>query len=391
MTLSLYFSAPWIARFYDQPRLVSITRWSSLNLLLTGFSVVQFTLLQKEFLIRLRSIATVSSVIVAGIVSVFMAFKGYGVWSLVALGLVMNLVKIVVIWIIHPWRPAFIFSKASFRSLFGFGSRLLGSSLMIAIHENIYQLIIGKIYTATDLGFFQRAKRFMMLCAYTPITVITQIHFPYMCKIQNDRVLMALAFSKSFKYSVMATLPLLVGLGVAGSNIVTFLVGEKWLPCVPYLQVMCLTGIIYVGYMLNLDVIKALGRSDQLLKIEFFKRILLAISIVGLYRFGILALLYGEVFCSLVAASIVARVLHQHIKVGVLLQLKWLAPCLISAVLMGGAVYFVDFSLSHLWQTLMVQVGVGMLTYFGSLFVLRDREFIFAAGKLVGFLRAKLI
>ena len=390
MTFSLFFAAPWIARFFNQPRLIAITQWSSFNLLLTGFSVVQFALLQKEFLIKKRAIVTVLSVAVGGIISIIMAFKGYGVWALVALGLGVNFSRVIFVWILHAWRPAFIFSWDSFKSLFGFGSRLLGASLMTAIYENIYQLIIGKMYTASDLGFFQRAKRFMMLCSYTPIAMITQIHFPYLCKLQDDREAVKKTFSKSLKYSVMATLPVLVGLGVAAPNFIIFLVGSKWLPSVPYLQIMCATGIIYVAYMMNLDVIKALGYSGQLLKVELFKRILLGISIVLLYRFGIIALLYGEVVCSFIAMIIVARMLYRHIKVGILIQFRWLASCFISATLMGVIVYFSNVSFLSHGQALFLQITLGGLVYFGLLFILRDQELLFVVKKGSELLMRKL-
>ena len=376
MTLALWFLAPWIARFYEQPKLVSVTRWISFTLFLNGFAVVQFALLQKELLFGLRTIATISSTLAAGLVSVVMALKGYGVWSLVALQLVSNLTRVVVIWTVHSWRPLFVFSIASFKSLFSFGSRLLGCSLMNAVFENIYQLIIGRIYTATDLGFFQRAKRFMMLFAYTPYAMVTQIHFPYLCKIQGDAEQAGSAFCRFLKYSVMFTMPLLVGMAVAAPNMIVVLVGGKWLPCVSYLRIMCFTGILYIIYMLNQDVIKAWGHSGKIFKLEAVKRGLLVFSIIILYRHGISALLYGELFCTLVTTLLMFRVVHSYVHAGIAVQLKWLMPYAVASAVMAAVVYMLGFSSFGVFFKLGVQVLGGAGTYILVLLLLRDREFL---------------
>ncbi|VGO18261.1 lipopolysaccharide biosynthesis protein [Pontiella sulfatireligans] len=375
MVAVLWLAAPAIARFYDQPRLVGITRWSAFNLLIIGFAVVQLALLRREFLFKIRTVATIISVVVSGIVSAWMAFAGFGVWALVVQGLVMHGTMVLVVWVLHPWRPLFAFSIASFKSLFRFGSRLLCVGMMNATYQNLYQLIIGKLYTATDLGFFQRAKRFMMLCSYTPIAMITQVHFPYMCKIQDDPVQMKKVFSQSLKYSVMFTMPLLMGMMVVAPNFIICLIGEKWLPSVPYLRILCFTGVLFVIYMLNLDVIKARGYSGEILKFELFNRALLTLSIIVLFRYGISALLYGELICLFVTTAVVIHAMHKQIGAGLWVQLRWIAPCILSAVVMALVVFYVDIPALNIYSRFLVQVLAGVFAYFAMLMILRDREF----------------
>jgi len=376
MVAILWFGAPLIARFYNRPILTEIARWSSLNLFFTGFAVVQLALLSKNFMFRTRMIASLSGVFLSGIVSIWMAFKGFGVWALVAQGLVMNCTMVLLIWVLHPWRPLFVFSTDSFKSLFGFGSRLLGVGLMNAIFQNLYQLIIGKIYSASELGFFQRAKRFVMLFSHTPISMITQVHFPYLCKIQSNPDQIRNVFSKSLKYSTMLTMPLLMGLMVVAPNIIIFLVGEKWMPSVPYIRIMAFTGVLFVVYMLNLDVIKARGDSGVILKYELFNRSLLAVSIVVLYRYGISALLYGELLCTLISTGLVIRSMHKYIRAGIMIQLKWISPCLLATVAMALVAHGSDIHSLNLFSRLVVQISSGTFAYVAVLLLLRDKELL---------------
>lgn len=375
LTGSLWLAAPWIADFYDQPRLVLITRWSSLNLVITGFCVVQLTLLQKEFLFGRRMVSTMVAILLSGVASIWMAFNGFGVWALVAQGLVLNASMAVMLWILHPWRPLFVFSIDSFKELFGFGSRLLGCSLMTAVFENIYRLIIGKVYSATELGFFQRAKGFVRLCTITPVTLITQVHFPYLCKVQDDPVAMKSAFSKTLKYSAMLLFPLLVGLAVSAPNLITVLVGEKWLPSVRYLRVLSATGIFFVVYWINLDVFKACGESGLILKLEFYKRLALGLSILLLYRYGIVAMLYGELFCTLAIAAVAAYLMHRFIRLGFWAQLMGLMPFVFGALGMGIVVYFVGHLGSSVSKVFGFQVLSGGLSYAFLLWIMRNSEF----------------
>ncbi len=374
LTALLWLAAPWIAAFYNQPRLVLITQWSSLNLLFSGFGVVQLALLQKEFLFGRRVIATLLSILLSGAVSVWMAVKGYGVWALVVQGLVMNGVMVLMLWILHPWRPLFVFNVHSFKTLFGFGSRLLSCSLMTALFENIYQLIIGKLYSATELGFFQRAKRFMMLCAYVPVALITQIQFPYLCKIQDDPVKMKSVFSKILKYAAMFIFPLLVGMAVSAPNLITVLIGAKWLPCVGYLRILCATGIFFAVYFINLDVFKACGNTGIILKLEFYKRLVLGISILLLYRYGIAALLYGELFCTVAVSGAASILMHRFIRVGLWPQIKLLTPFIAGAIGMGIVVALIGRSAASPLRIFLFQIFAGILFYVVYLRAIRNSE-----------------
>lgn len=383
LTGCLWLAAPWIADFYDQPSLVPITRWSSLNLVITGFCVVQLTLLQKEFLFGLRMVATMVSVSISGLVSIWMAFNGFGVWSLVVQGLVMNGSMAIMLWILHSWRPLFGFSIDSFKELFGFGSRLLVCSLMTAVFENIYRLIIGKVYSATELGFFQRAKGFVKLGTIVPVTLITQVHFPYLCKVKDDPDAMKSAFLKTLKYSAMLLFPLLVGLAVSAPNMIAILIGEKWLHSVKYIRILSATGIFFVVYWVSLDVFKACGKSSLILKMEFYKRLALGVSILLLYRYGIVSMLYGELFCTLSITVVAAVLMYRFIRVGFWAQLMGLMPFIFGALGMGLVVYFVGNLGLSLYKVFILQVLSGGLSYAFFLWMMRNSEFHELRGAII--------
>lgn len=371
LAVLLWFGAEWIAHFYNEPRLVSITKWCSFGVILNALSMTQSIGFVKDLQFKRRSVITFAAVIVSGAVSVTMAFRGYGVWALVVQGLVMQLVMVILFWSLSSWRVQLIFDWKAFKEMFAFGHNLMLSVALRAFFDNIYALVIGKIYTPVDLGFFSRGRRFQLLCSELPVQVVSRVNFPVLSKLQGDPDRMRNAYRRVFKSVVLITTPLLVGLAVVAPHFITVLIGEKWLPVVPYLRIFCAVGLFYIVFMLNLDVLKAVGAGRRMLRLEMIKHTVTVVMILCLYRFGIKALIFGEVVSMGLGATLSSRQAFLHLNSSAWHQFRWAGPSLVSATLMAGCILFLlpkGFGAG----LLVMKILVGGLAYGAGMLLMRD-------------------
>ncbi len=373
MAGALFAAAPWIAGFYDTPLLKPITQVYSLNLLINSCGIVQNSLLIKEMAFKQRMGAVFAGIIVSGVVGVLMAWKGYGVWALVVQGLVMNGVCTAGLWVVHPWRPMFVFSTAAFRSLWKFGSNLLFSGILNTFFENIYLVIIGKVYSPAQLGFYQRGQRLMLLTSQSISQVVTQVNFPLLSRMQGDPERMRRVFVKVLQSTVLVILPMMVGLAVVASDFIQVLLGEKWMPCVPYLQILCIVGVLFPLHVLNLDAVKALGRSDIFFRLEVIKKALVAANVLITWRYGVIALLWGQVVCSMLSLFVNAFYMHRFLKYGLWAQLWDIRKALVATLLMGGLIWAAGTVMhTSAMITLTTQLILGATLFAGLILLLKD-------------------
>jgi O-antigen/teichoic acid export membrane protein len=376
MTAVLYLAAPWIARFYEESELIPITRIASFNLLINSFGVVQNALLQKELLFRKRTIASIVGITISGVISVFMALRGFGVWALVYQVLINNVIRTSMLWLVHSWRPLLRFSKSSFHALFKFGSSMLLSSMLNTLFDNIYLLIIGKLYSATDLGFYHRAKEFVVASANSLSLVIAQVNFPILSKLQHDHRQVQNAFSQILQHALFLIFPLMIGIGVCAPNLIQFLIGDKWMPSIPYLRLLCIVGALYPIHLLNLNVLMALGRSDLVLKLEVAKKILVTCGILIAFRYGIIALLIALVISSLISLLINSYYSHKLLAYGLLQQIQDNIKLFANSMVMGVIVYIIGSILSMSpSMNLFIQVAAGVSLFIFSAWILKDPVF----------------
>ena len=335
MAVVFFVVAPWIAVFYETPLLKSITRVFSLNLIINSFAIVQNALLVKELAFKLRMKAVLVSVVVSGLVGMLLAWAGWGVWALVALNLIGNLVRTVGLWVIHPWRPRLEFSMTSLRALWKFGSRMLFSGLLNTFFQNIYLVIIGKLYSATELGFYERGKKLMMLTSQSLSQMVAQVSFPVLSKMQGDVDRMRHGFMKALQTTMFATVPMMTGLAVVASDFIVVLLGEQWAPCVPYLKIMCISNAFFPIHMLNLQVLLALGRSDLFFRVEVMKKVITVVSILITFRYGVIGLLWGQVVGSFVCQGINTYYVKKLLGCGWFSQLTGVWRIILASVGMG--------------------------------------------------------
>ena len=304
------------------------------------------------------------STAVSGIVGITMAYQGFGVWSLVAQSLGKNLLQTSLLWLFHDWRPACLFSLSSLRSMFPYGSKLFFSNLLNIIFGNLNAIVIGKIFPAAALGFYSRAKFLQEIPVSSTSDVAARVMFPIFCSIQNDKDRLTQAMRQALTMLAMLSFPLMIGLAVIAKPLVLVLLTEKWLPCVPYLQLFCAIGALYPLQLINLNVLKAQGRSDLFLKAEIIKKIMTVIALVITYRWGIIAMISGEIVASFLSYYINCVYLNRVLNYSMITQIKEVLPSLLLASVMGGGVYALNYvSFPNQFTLLATQVILGGALY----------------------------
>lgn len=360
----LWLAAPAIAAFYRQPVLTSLTRALSLTVVIDAFGMVQATLLTRR--IDFRSLTKVSFVAGAasGTVGIGLALGGFGVWSLAAQQVAASLAQTVCLWGLNSWRPSPVFSFRSLRGMFGFGSRLLLSGVLHQIFENLSLLVIGRLFPPASLGYFTRAKALNDMPSMTLSELVGRVTFPVFSSVQDDPARVKRGMRKALRALVLINFPMMIGLAVVARPVVVLLLTEKWLPAVPYLQLLCVTGALYPLHVMNLNVLQALGRSDLFLRLEVLKKAMIALNLVVMWRWGIPAIIVGMIVTSLAAFYANGYYNGKTIGYPPAEQTRDIVPYLAATLAMAGAVAAVGSLFDgERWLTLLAQVLAGIAVY----------------------------
>jgi len=361
----LCLTAPWIAAFYNQPILTPLTRALSLTIVINSFGLIQNTVLVKQINFKTLTKANLLASVMSGVIGITMAVYGFGVWSLAVQQISSSAFGTALLWVFNTWRPALVFSLKSLRAMFGFGSRLLASGLLDQIFSNIYLLVIGKLFSAADLGFFARANSLQELPSQTLAYMVGRVTFPVFSDMQNDPSRLKRGMKKALTTLALVNFPMMIGLAVIAYPLVVLLLTAKWVESVPYLQLLCVVGLLFPVHLINLNVLAALGRSDLFLRLEIIKKGLILVNIAVTWRWGISAMI-----CGMIVVSMFSYYLNSYYT-GVLIDYPiWeqagdMLSYLIIAILMGVAVYATGLvAFPNLWSKLLVQIAIGPLIYF---------------------------
>lgn len=369
--------APWIAAFYNQPILTSLTRALSLTIVISSFGQIQTTILTKRIDFKSLTKVNLFAGVLSGIVGISLAAAGFGVWSLAVQHISRAFIGTVYVWLLNIWRPALIFSFKSLREMFGFGSRILASGLINRTFENLYPLVIGKLFSATDLGVFTRAKAMQELPSQTLSSMVGRVTFPVFSSIQDDPVRLKRGLKKALILLALANFPMMIGLAVIARPLVFVLLTEKWAQSIPYLQLLCLAGLLFPVLVMNSNLLFALGRSKLFLRLEVIKKVLIVINIAITWRWGISAMICGMIVISIVELSLNSYYTGVLIGYPIREQLYDLFPGLIMAVLMGIVVYAVGLlPFPNQWSMLLVQIFTGTVMYVCLCRVFRLKAFL---------------
>ena len=358
--LLLYAGAPAISAFFKEPQLISVTRAVGLVLLLNAIGIIQRTLLVKSVDFKTQAKVSIIASLGSGIIGIGMALYGWGVWSLVAQQLSRQLLNSLFLWVFSKWRPALQFSIQSFKELFGFGSKLMLSGIIDTTFRNIYYLIIGKFYTSAQLGQYTRAEQFRSIFSSNLTSVIQRVSYPVLSSIQDEQERLLSAYRKVIKTTMMVTFACMLGMAAVAKPMILILIGEKWLPAVTYLQIMCFSGMLYPLHAINLNMLQVKGRSDLFLKLEVYKKILMVIPIsLGIF-FGIEYLLLGSVFNSFVAFFLNSSYSGKMINYSTSQQIKDITPTFFISLITAGIMWTFSFLPLNNWLILMLQIAAGL-------------------------------
>ena len=363
----IYFCAPLIANFYDQPVLTNLVRVYCLIFIISAFAAVQNARLTKKLDFKTQTIIAIPASIVGGIVGITMAYTGFGVWSLVWSSLVVSLVGTVQLWFYSKWTPDLIFDIKKFKDHFNFGYKLALSGLLDKIFNNIYLIVIGKYFAASQVGFYTRAETLKHLPVRNIANALNKVTYPLFATIQDDDVRLKRVYRQLMQMVTFVVAPVLIFMAVLGEPIFVFLFTEKWLPAVPYFQILCLTGILYPIHAYNLNILKVKGRSDLFLKLEIIKKILLLISIALTIQFGIYALLFSQVLFSVLAFGINTHYTGKFLNYTTWDQSRDVIPTILLGAFSGAVVFLVDYYsvLQDQWDFIRILGGsvIGLMVY----------------------------
>lgn len=375
MYIIIFFIAPFIANFYNQPLLTDITRVYGIVFIISAFSIIQNTRLVKEMNFKKQTIINIPSLIIGSAVGITMALNGFGVWSLVWSAISRNAALSIQLWWWSPWMPSFRFNKEKIKQHLGFGYKLTLSGIIGTLFQDIYTIIIGKFFDPIQVGFYNRADTIKQLPVSNFSAVLHTVTFPLFSKIQNDDVKLKNAYKKILQMSIFLIAPTLLFMSALAEPLFRFLLTEKWLPAVPYFQILCFSGILYPIHAYNLNILTVKGRSDLFLKLEIIKKILVIVVILISFQWGIFGLLYGSVIGSVLALVINTYYTGKFIHYSTFEQLKDLLPTFLIALFSSGIVFFVDERFKHLFVTDMVRLILGSLLglslYVGLAYVLK--------------------
>lgn len=375
MYVLLCLCAPMIANFYDEPLLTDITRVIGLSVVINSLVVVQRALFTSDLDFRTQAKASLLAAIVSGAIGIGMAASGFGVWSIVWYQLSNLGVNASMLWLLSKWRPKLRYSWTSFREMFGFGSKLMVSGLINTIYTNIYLIVIGKIFRASDLGYYTRAHQFAEFPSSNLNGIVQRVTYPVLCSIQNDDERLADVYRRFLKLSAFIIFPLMTGLAATSEPLILMLLNKQWAFTVTLLQIICFSMMWYPIHSINLNLLQVKGRSDLFLKLEIYKKILGVSVMCVTIPLGLVAMCIGMVFNSIVALTINTYYTGRLIDVGFIKQMRDLAPTLLLSISMSAVVYVcVEFMPFANIVRLLIGVTIGVIYYLSIAKIFRFKE-----------------
>lgn len=361
--LIMFFAAPFIADFYNNSELTPVVRVLSLTLVISGVKNIQQSYVSRTMQFKRFFYATLGGTIGAAVIGIYMAYHGYGIWALVAQHLFNLAMDTVILWITVKWRPKKMFSWNRLKGLLSYGWKLLASALLDTGYSNLRQLIIGKKYSSADLAFYNRGREYPYFIISNINTSINSVLFPTMSKVQDDRKRIKEMTRRAIKTSTYIMAPLMIGLAFCAEPLVRLLLTEKWLECIPYMRIFCVSYLFYPIHTANLSAIKAIGRSDLFLKLEMLKKCVGLALLLSTMWFGVMAMAYSVLLSTLLCMLINAWPNRKLLDYSYRDQMKDIMPGILLAVGMGVCVYLIKYLGLNDLLTLLIQVPFGALVY----------------------------
>ena len=367
----LFFIAPFIAEFYDMPEMTAILRVIALTLFFGAINSVQNAKISKDMKFKKLFFSSLGAIVISGTTGIVLAYLGYGPWALVWQQLSNSIAITIILWFTSGWRPKFMLSIKRVKSLFSYGWKILCSSLLDTIYQNLYNLVIGKFYSSETLGNYNKGEQFPKLIAVNVDGAISSVMLPAYSREQDNHQKVKKMVRRSIVTSTLLLFPMMFGLAAVAETAIRVLLTDNWLGCVPYLQLLCIVYAMYPINTANLQSIKAMGKSDYYLKLEVIKKVIGIIVLVATVPFGVYAMALGQVGVALVSTFINAfpnrRLLNYQYKE----QIKDILPALLISLVMFSVVFPMNYLNINIYLLLLIQILIGAGLYLGLAYIFK--------------------
>lgn len=385
--LVMFFTAPLIASFYNMSELTLVVRVISLTIVISGVKGVQQSYVSRNMLFKRFFYATLCGTIFSAFLGIAMAYAGFGVWAIVAQQLSNTAIDTLILWITVKWRPKRMFSWNRLKGLLGFGWKMLCSALLDTVYNNLISLLIGKVYSSADLAYYNEGDKFPKLIVTNINTSIDSVLLPAMSKEQDNKDRVKNMTRRSIMISCYIMAPLMIGLACCASNVVTIVLTEKWLPCVFYLQIFCITYMFYPIHTANLNAIKAMGRSDLFLKLEIWKKIIGMLLLLSTLFISVKAMAYSLLISTLASMIINSWPNKKLLNYSFLEQMKDILPSILLAAGMGVVVYMIGLLNISTLPLLIFQIICGGVIYILESEILKPEPYVYLKEIVFSFIR----
>lgn len=361
--ICMFIAAPHIAKFYNDNSLTPIIRVVSITILISGVKGIQQSYVSKNLLFKRFFYATIGGTLFSAIVGITLAYLGYGVWAIVAQQLTNTAIDTLILWVTVKWRPIKNFSWIRLKELLSFGWKMLASSLLDTVYNNMRSLIIGKMYSSSDLALYNQGNQFPNVIVNNINSSIDSVLLPTLAREQDDRIRLKKMTRRAIKISTYIMAPIMMGLAFCAEPIVRIVLTEKWIGCVPYLQIFCVSYMFQPIHTANLNAIKAMGRSDLFLKLEILKKIVGMILLFTTMWFGVMAMAYSLLVSTITSMFINSLPNKDLLEYSFREQMLDILPAVVLAIAMGIAVSFIKLLNFGNILTLLIQVPLGVFIY----------------------------
>lgn len=387
----LFFSAPFIADFYSaesDPKLfIQVIRVMGLNLFVIAVNSVQQAYVSRTMQFKKFFYSTIIGTIISAIVGIAMAYAGKGVWALVAQNLILAVVNGIVLWFMVKWRPELKFSFKRLKTLYSYGWKIFVASMIKILYNDLRSLVIGKVYTAADLAFYNKAQSFPQLIDTNVEGTIDSVLFPAISKKQSSVDDMRAMLRRAIKTTSYVLMPLLAGLSAVAKPFIIILLTDKWAESIPLMQILAFSFMFAPVELENLQAIKAIGRSDVALKVEIIKKVVGVIILIVSIPFGVTAIAVGMVISTTLSAIINAIPNKKLLGYTFKMQLMDILPSILLSFIMFGVVYPISILNINIYLMLIIQVAVGAVVYVGLSAIFKVESFKYILGIVKGFLK----
>ena len=374
MYLTLFFSAPWIADFYNTPVLIPLLRVTALSFLWGPLNSAQNVILKRRLDFKTPTKISLTTRVFSACVGIILAYRGYGLWALVISGVLSSLLTVILNWFAVRWVPHTGWSKSSFKYLWGYGNKIMLSWGLSALYDNITPIFVAKFYSPADLGVYNRAQGYAAMPSQQVTGVIQGVTFPVLSKMQDDDEALARNYRRMLRTTAFIVFPLMMMLSALARPLVLTLITAKWEACIILLQIICFSMMWYPIHSINLNLLMVKGRSDLFLRLEIIKKVIGVCILAITLPQGLIIFCYGTIVSSMIALVINTYYTGKLIQVGYWRQMKDLVPTLFLSFLLFGTVHLTTYYISNLYLQIVCGGIAGGIVYLGGAILFKFEE-----------------